>query len=324
LDILQLKPLDCNIISGVVSFQTNFYIDDGNSTPAPPRNPSCDLCHDGHDAVFACSSCPSKFCSDCHSVHAEICPDSVVYELADSSGSQVDLPTKVKVVSAKVQRLEKLTEVTPMLTRDLNATQEKNNKLRSDFTALQTEHAALKMRHVNTESSLRGLQNFTGARFEGLERLQDIHSKQLQEEQRRLQEAISIQYRQLEEELGKLRSDQASRLNNLQHQLNDCNQSVDDVQSNLNWHCQEYRSLKSMHETLSIKHFQLDDSSKNSCISFNKQFSHTTERLNNHSGRLDDHYSCLFASICLVACAFAVIFGMIIHIMEQMRLHGWR
>jgi predicted nucleic acid-binding Zn-ribbon protein len=54
------------------SFQTNFYVDDGDDPPAP-RPLLCDLCEEGHDASFTCATCQAYFCTRCRRMHDKLC-----------------------------------------------------------------------------------------------------------------------------------------------------------------------------------------------------------------------------------------------------------
>lgn len=235
-------------------FQTNFYLDDSSETPEPSRNPKCDLCDEGHEASFACSACPSKFCSDCRSVHDVICKDPVVYEISENPTSQGDLPTKVKVVTAKVERLEKLTEMTPVLSRDLNATQEKSVKLSDDLAALQTRHTA-------TVTTLEGLQNSTEARLQDLcERLSLLGEshKKLNEAHKQLASNHQESYSSLQRTTHLQRKDMDTLIKEVQRhwaKFADCEGEIEDLHKR-NFDLEERFSAFDQH--LSDRHSDLD------------------------------------------------------------------
>jgi chromosome segregation ATPase len=167
-----------------------------------------------------------------------------VYEI--EAGSQDDLPTKVKVVSAKVQRLEKFTEVTPMLTRDLNASQEKSSKLRSDLAELQTAYDALKTQLVDLNGEVTALTTRHGNTESNLQRLQTEHT------------ALSTRHASTEAHLRGVQSSADSRVGNLTRSLSLLVDSLTKLEEKLSSQESHLDILRSNHQHLEDSHTQFE------------------------------------------------------------------
>jgi chromosome segregation ATPase len=156
----------------------------------------------------------------------------VVHRITDNLESLGDLP-------AKVERLEKLAEMTPILSRALNETQEKNAKLSADLVALQTEHAALKAQHEAVVSLLEGLQKSTDSRLDDLQR------------------HVSDRHTLLQEQLEGLRASGASIERNLAEFQNSTESNLQDhrkrlglLKDNMKKLIEEHKQLASSHQDL--------------------------------------------------------------------------